>query len=425
MGALISLLIFVALLFVAARLRNIYFTLRELSRAMAERKPFLLERDQRASRIFEIASLGNAYNSMLRDWHKAMESERNYLKQAEATLGSIREAVLVIDEENTIRLANESLRALLKQEHDLLGRRLESLFQSADLLDYIRAVKSGQKTNHEEMELLLDKESYWFDISGSQLGASGDDGANLTLFVLHDITQLKRLERMRTEFVANVSHELRTPVTIIKGFADTLLDDYRELEQSDCERFLIKIQRNAERLNQLLEDLLTLSRMEVGHNSLRWETLSAKELVGDIVDNFSSKLNEAGIQLKADLDAGQCLVRVDSIRISQVLNNLMDNALRHAKGCTRVSVTTRCEQDYLWCTVEDDGPGIPAQDLPHIFERFYRVDKGRSRELGGTGLGLSIVKHIIQQHRGEIRAESRPGKGTRILFSLPILPKNT
>jgi signal transduction histidine kinase len=201
---------------------------------------------------------------------------------------------------------------------------------------------------------------------------------------LHDITQLKALERMRTEFVANVSHELRTPVTIIKGFSDTLLED-SELSPQERDRFLQKIQKNVIRLHHLLEDLLTLSRMESKADPLQRERQSLNTLVTEICDNFRGRMPEGQV-LRAELDTGAPPLDLDSLRITQVLENLLDNALRHARDMRHLTVRTSVVGEQVRCYVEDDGCGIPARDLPHIFERFYRVDKGRSRELGGTGL---------------------------------------
>jgi signal transduction histidine kinase len=244
-------------------------------------------------------------------------------------------------------------------------------------------------------------------------------GRQLCLFVLHDITKLKALENMRTDFVANVSHELRTPVTVIRGFTDTLLDEGEDLDPTQRRSFLLKIQRNVVRLISLLEDLLTLSRLEGRALKLELEQLQLNDLVKETVESIDERLPE-GCSLALELDPELPQTAIDPLRIGQVLENLLNNAIRHAKGMKTLRVRTYIEQSRVTCAVEDDGCGIPLADLPHIFERFYRVDKGRSRESGGTGLGLSIVKHIVMQHGGNIFVSSRVGEGSRFGFTLPL-----
>ncbi len=260
----------------------------------------------------------------------------------------------------------------------------------------------------------------WVEISGAPLAAGAPDGQKLCLFVLHDITRLKDLEKVRREFVANVSHELRTPLTVIKGFAETLIEDDDRLSREDRLRFLEKIKRQTYRLVALVNDLLALSRLESDHHKLDLRPQSLKSLIDETVAEYTERFREAGVTLELDLRHTDDILPLDALKISQVFQNLIDNCFRYAKGFTRVRILTRQEDDCVRVTVEDNGCGIPANDVPHIFERFYRVDKGRSRESGGTGLGLSIVKHIVQQHGGEASCESEERGGTRIHFTVPV-----
>jgi two-component system phosphate regulon sensor histidine kinase PhoR len=247
---------------------------------------------------------------------------------------------------------------------------------------------------------------------------TGTDRRRLgTILVVHDLTRLKKLERTREEFVANVSHELRTPLSLIKGYVETLLDGARDNPEVAV-RFLQTIQRNSERLQFLIEDLLTISELESGR-----VTLSTRALpLGAVVDKVFTDLKERAARKEVRLlnETGNVVAQTDERRIQQVFSNLVDNAIKYGRAGGTVGVTARLREDRLVeVSVRDDGPGIPPEALERVFERFYRVDKARSRDQGGTGLGLSIVKHIVQSHAGEVWAKSEVGKGTTFFFTLP------
>lgn len=403
----------------ALRLRVLARRLGQLARAIEARKSLLVEREDGFSRTFHLDRLTRACNDLLAENAAISQTEKSYLEQIKATLGSIREAVLIVDDDNQVLLANEALRQILNTSEMPLGRRLESLIQSSEFFEYVREVKAGSVSEHQEIEVRIGKQVVSFEVTGALLPHQEGE-QRYTMFVLHDITNQKKLERVRTEFVANVSHELRTPVTIIKGFADTLVEDRAELSPEEQERFLIKIQKNTTRLHNLLEELLLLSRLE-SHQAdvLKRERLSLNRLIAETADNFQTRLEANNQLLQMDLCDGQDVLFLDPLRITQVMNNLLENILRHAKGFRRIRIVTRPVERGVDAYVEDDGAGIPANDLPHIFERFYRVDKGRSRESGGTGLGLSIVKHIVMLHGGRVWADSQPGVSTRIGFFIP------
>ncbi len=264
-------------------------------------------------------------------------------------------------------------------------------------------------------------ERYWFEASCAQIDGTPSEVSNSTLLVLHDITRLKGLEEMRREFVANVSHELRTPLTIIKGFAETLVENAKQLSEAERERFNKKILKNSERLHILVEDLLTLSRLESQASQIDWELASLGQLFEETVENNSSRLKRNDQKMVLEIDSELEDFEFDLYRINQVVDNLVENVFRYAPDFKELKLSAKLNADksMVLCSVKDDGPGIPQKDLPHIFERFYRVDKGRSREHGGTGLGLSIMKHIVQLHGGDVRGESSPGQGTAIHFSIP------
>jgi signal transduction histidine kinase len=208
-------------------------------------------------------------------------------------------------------------------------------------------------------------------------------------------------------------------VTVIKGFAETLIEDEAILTPEEKTRFLKKIRSNSERLHNLLQDLLLLTRLESTEMVLQLEDFSTGEFLQELTESWESVLEEGGQKLILDLCPGNDCVRADPLRLSQVMTNLLENAVRHARGFTEIRISTRLQDGGVVISVADDGVGIPEKDLPHVFQRFYRVEKGRSRESGGTGLGLSIVKHIVVQHGGEIRARSGKGRGTTIEVFLP------
>ena len=269
------------------------------------------------------------------------------------------------------------------------------------------------------MEIQLQKGTCWLEVSAAPLQDSASGTNKYTIFVFHDITRQKRLEKMRTEFVANVSHELRTPVTVIKGFAETLIEDDSILKKEERMRFLEKIQRNAERLHSLLLDLLLLSRLESTELVLHREKIVLPELLEEICEGWRPVVEQDGGRLELQLDPKAGVLFADPLRISQVINNLIENAHQHARDYTMLRILTRAGKEGIHLAIVDNGSGIPEDELPHVFQRFYRVDKGRSRDSGGTGLGLSIVKHIVAQHGGEITPMSNKGEGTRIDIFLP------
>ncbi|MFW6353111.1 MAG: sensor histidine kinase [Verrucomicrobiota bacterium] len=392
--------------------------MRESTEAIKRSRPMLLDRRGSGWGSRTMDALQVAINDLLWDHQERTATQRGYVEQVRATLGSLREAVFMIDADNAVVMANEPLGELVQGTESPVGRRLESLIQGTDFFAYVREVKAGRKPEFSVVEVTMGRRTRWFEITGSQLPEQASPDGRLTLFVLHDITERKRLERVRTEFVANISHELRTPVTIIKGFADMLAEEDTDLSAEERRHYVKKIQGSVQRLNLMLEDLLMLSRLETNPDALQPEMSSLGTIVRETTEDFHLRL-EKGQTLQVKIAEGPDELMLDALRISQVVENLLENVLRHAKGFSRIEVRTHRDAEGVTCEVEDDGPGVPAKDLPHLFERFYRVEKGRSRESGGTGLGLSIVKHIVQQHGGEVHAVSQVGQGTTIGFKIP------
>ena len=236
--------------------------------------------------------------------------------------------------------------------------------------------------------------------------------------------RLRQLEEVRTEFVSNVSHELRTPLSIFQGYTETLLD-HPDMPPEDARPILEIMHRHSRRLNALVEDLLILARLESRDEKLQLAPLEVGKFLQDAVRDWAKRSAEKQIALTTDLAPGLPVISADAFRLEQVMGNLIENAIKYTNHGGRVTVRARAEEEGVEIRVEDTGLGIPTADVPRIFERFYRADKGRSREHGGTGLGLSIVKHIVLAHGGNVRAESEQGRGTSIIFRLPKKPPPT
>jgi len=243
------------------------------------------------------------------------------------------------------------------------------------------------------------------------------------ILMLHDVTRIRQFEATRADFVANVSHELRTPLTAIRGYAETLLGGALR-DPDHAAEFVGVIQRHSERLTRLIDDLLTLSDLELGRTEIRPRPLSVAELVPPPIEMLRQKAEERNVEVHADVADRLPPVLGDRDRLEQVLINLIDNAIKYSGEGSRVRVVARALDGEQPPAVEiaicDDGIGIPEKDIPRLTERFYRVDRARSRELGGTGLGLAIVKHIVQAHGGLLGIESTLGRGTTVRVTLPV-----
>jgi len=411
-----------SLLFALFRLHGHRQAIRSLHRALVGRKPLIREDGVPAAAPDDWGRLFSATNAIIAEVRQLQLASSGQLSQLETTLGSLQEAVLLVDAENSILLANHALQAIFPRAKDILHQRLEVVLHSVGFLTYVEAVRAGRAEPQHELEFVEGSSSVWLEVTGSRVPPLSGEGGSWALFVLHDITKQKRLEAIRKDFVANVSHELRTPLSIIKGYVETLVDGHREMPIDDRNRFLHTIQRHTERLNSLLEDLLTLSRLESVNPGLHRESTGLADLLTTVIDDARGRAAAGDQQLSFTIDPAIGAVLLDPLKITQVCENLIDNALKYTPRGSHIEVTARCLNDEAEVCVRDDGPGIPAADLPHLFERFYRVDKGRSRDKGGTGLGLSIVKHIVQLHGGRVWAESELGKGTAFTFSLPLHP---
>jgi two-component system phosphate regulon sensor histidine kinase PhoR len=419
MCILISITLGVALLVALSALWGQHQATHRLHQAFLRKQPFLREK-KRVLAGGTWDHLCQAANELIAEVNRLQQLRSGQLTQLEATLGSLQEAVLIVDAANHILLANNALHEIFPRATNILGQRLELVLQSASFLQYVDNVRKKMAQPQFEIEFAEGNHSIWVEVTGTAIPSLNGEKNPWALFVLHDITKQKKLEAVRKDFVANVSHELRTPLSVIKGYIETLVDGHQDMPLADRERFMRTIQRHTERLNSLLDDLLTLSRLESINPGLRRESTDLAQLLNGIFADYRVRPSAANHKLTSTIDPAVGSLLIDPLKITQVLENLIDNALKYTPKGSQIDVSAQLLENKTEVCVRDNGPGIPEADLPHIFERFYRVDKGRSREKGGTGLGLSIVKHIVQLHGGQVRVESKLGQGTAFYFTLPV-----
>ena len=342
----------------------------------------------------------------------------NLQKQAEqqALFNSMTEGVLVLDAGGRIQLANESLRKLFCLSKEVRGQTIMEAFRLQELAEVIRRLEEERAVSGYELEL-PGMDERWVRVNAAAvLDREGEQHGAILVF--HDLTRLKQLENTRQDFVANVSHELRTPLSLIKGFVETLLEGAKN-DPELSSKFLQTIEKHTDRLTYLIEDLLTISRLESGGTVMNLQPVDLHEAVGRAVDDLKSKATEKQVVIENLIPAG-LWARADAERLHQVLSNLIENAIKYGRTGGKVAVgaqDTADSQVEAW--VRDDGPGIPAEARERVFERFYRVDRARSRDTGGTGLGRAIVKHIVQAHGGEVWVKSELGEGATFFLTLP------
>ena len=373
----------------------------------------------------EIADLGRSLARMvegLREKIATLESER---EQVATILDAMVEGVIALDGRGRVLLMNPGARAILGLEgvdslggNRVDGRPLVEVARQTELLDFVEASRSTPAGSHVRRELPLGPPLHRVLAAHAVAVDFPPEGRRGTLLVLQDVTELRRLERVKTEFVANVSHELRTPLTCIRGYLETLLDGAVE-DPALARRFLEVANTHADRLSRLVDDLLQLSNIETGRVTLVPTALELAEVAAGVLAIFEREAARKGVRL-ADAVPVALRVKADRDRLAQILVNLVDNGVKFTPEGGRVTVSAAPGiGGRVEVRVADTGIGIPSTDLPRLAERFYRVDKTRSRELGGTGLGLAIVKHLVQAHGGELTIESELGKGTTAGFTLP------
>jgi two-component system, OmpR family, phosphate regulon sensor histidine kinase PhoR len=370
-----------------------------------------LERDPYQDELADLAdALGRSLAGLGQTIH-TLTDERN---RSSAILGSMVEGVAVVTADERILYCNWAFEQILElPEGSSQGRTLVEALRQADLVALVREALSGVEELTGEVEVGTVRRRN-FSVTAAPVRAAGANGAVL---VLHDITELRRLERVRRDFVANVSHEFKTPLTAIQGFAETLLSGALD-DHANRARFVEIIREHARRLARLTDDLLKLSRIEAGRLELELRPIRVEALVNGCLETARLNAQGRGLEIQVDLPGNLPAVRGDGAQLGEVLQNLLDNALQYTPPGGKIEVQARANGHDVIFTVTDTGIGIPESDLERVFERFYRVDTARSREAGGTGLGLAIARHIVDAHGGRIWVESAVGQGSRFHFSV-------
>jgi len=344
---------------------------------------------------------------------RTLTEERNL---SSAILGSMVEGVAVVSSSERLVFANQGFVSILGlDEPPQSGRALVEIVRQTELLTAVRQVLKGDPRVESEIVTGTLRQHY-FAVTVASVRATEDAGA---VIVLHDITDLRKLERVRRDFVANVSHELRTPLTAIQGFSETLLAGAIDDPQNRV-RFLEIILDHSRRLARLTEDLLMLSKMDADRLELEVHRLSVSQFVESCLETAQRPAAEKNLHISVDLVPSLPDIAADRRRLAEVLQNLLDNAIQYTPAGGRITISASSDDGEVEFTVADTGIGIPHADQPRIFERFYRVDAARSREVGGTGLGLSIAKHLVEVHGGRIWVESTVGQGSQFHFTVPV-----
>jgi two-component system, OmpR family, phosphate regulon sensor histidine kinase PhoR len=359
-----------------------------------------------ARSVDEIGQVAVALDKTARKLEDSFVAVQRSQHQLETLLNSMQDAVIAVDVQGRVQWANRGMDRLVPQRTRLNAPVVETV-RDPQFLAAVRNATEGQMFASARAASIVPGRS--FDVTAAPMPGGG------AVAVLRDLTETERVEKTRRDFIANVSHELRTPLTSIQGYTETLLDS--TTENGHVREFLEIVRKNAARMSRLTEDLLTLARVESGEQRFDVEPTTPTELLDDAVESFREIARAQGIELTIE-EAVATPVQADREAIHQVFSNLIENAIKYAPSGGRILVGARACERGVEFFVRDFGPGIASEHLPRLFERFYRVDKARSRESGGTGLGLAIAKHIVLAHSGTIRAESELNHGSTFLFTL-------
>jgi two-component system phosphate regulon sensor histidine kinase PhoR len=369
----------------------------------------------RVRRSDEVGALAEALDRLADNLNRTVEKLGGERDRLAGVLETMAEGVLLIDRTGRIALANGSLRMMVASSGQLVGKEPIEAIRNNELAEMIETVQRTESPVTGEVELIgiLPRRVL---VRAAPLTVSGNEGVVVVLF---DVTELRRLETLRRDFVANVSHELRTPIAAIRAAAETLeagaIDDPHAAHD-----FIGMIGRHGERLHHLVEDLLELSRIEAQKLDLQASPVEARELIDHMIGLYALSAGRREVLLVAGTCPADLTLSTDRRALEQILSNLIDNAIKYASRGSKVTLSAAQKEGEVRIAVVDTGPGIAAKHLPRLFERFYRVDRGRSRDVGGTGLGLSIVKHLTEALGGHVTVESLPGVGSTFAIHLPV-----
>jgi two-component system phosphate regulon sensor histidine kinase PhoR len=401
----VGVMILVALVFVFVLSKSVSGPIREVIDASSRVAAGDFEVAVSARRSGEFKRFAQSFNAMTGKLKTMFDEIRRKNEEIGGILTSIREGLCVLAGDDRIELCNASFRRIVQNESPE-GRHFWELARSSALSEAVRKARvSGGETSEEGV---IGDRVYFSSVAHLATG-------NRLVVTFHDITEIRALEKTKKDFVVNVSHELRTPLTAIKGFVETI--ETRTEEEN--RPYLEIIRRNTERMIAIVEDLLVLSELEERGSKIDKTEVDMKPLAESILKLFEKRANDKGLVLSLEAPSSLPLIQADPGQMEGLLLNLVDNAVKYTeKGSVKVRLSGR--DAHLSIEVEDTGPGIDADHLPHVFERFYVVDKSRAKKLGGTGLGLSIVKHIVLAHKGSVSVKSRVGEGTTFSVLLPL-----
>ncbi len=385
----------------------------EVAKNMAEgdfsKKPSIYSKD-------EIGELARALSYMSDEIKKRIDETRQESAKLDTVLSSMFEGEMVVDEKGRILLMNPSLRKLFFVDSSFENRSPIEVIRNPQVQDAVDKILKDKENLFSKEITISQPEERAFKINATPIIQDGVlKGAVL---VFHEITELRKLERIRQDFVANVSHELRTPISSIKGYAETLLGEDIE-DKHTIREFIEIIYQDSHRLANLIDDLLDLSKIESDKMNMVFEPLEVKPILERCLRVLDKMIKAKNLSLTVDISLNTPKVLADAKRISQVFLNLLDNAIKYTPEAGSIKIRIFSKDKFVQVDISDTGIGIPEKDLSRIFERFYRVDKARSRGLGGTGLGLSIVKHIILAHNGQVWVNSKEGFGSTFSFTIP------
>jgi two-component system phosphate regulon sensor histidine kinase PhoR len=355
----------------------------------------------------EIGQVASALDKTTRRVEASFARVQTGQRELETLLNSMQDAVIAVDDDGRVQWANHGMDRLLLRAPRLNAPLIDSVRDPDFLAAIQKAVRDHVVTSARSNTIASGRT---FDVTAAPMPGGG------AVAVLRDLTDAERMEKTRRDFIANVSHELRTPLTSIQGYTETLLDS--PLADNHVREFLEIIRKNSARMSRLTEDLLTLARVESGEHRFDVQRVSGEELLQDALESFREMAHSYGVELVIENSVPAGHVNADREAMHQIFSNLIENALKYAASGKNVILGARAAEGNVEFYVRDFGPGISSEHLPRLFERFYRVDKARSRESGGTGLGLAIAKHIVFAHGGTIRAESELNHGSSFLFTL-------
>ncbi|WP_209122069.1 two-component system histidine kinase PnpS [Alkalihalobacillus sp. BA299] len=364
----------------------------------------------------EVGQLNRSINVLAYNLDQITRRHKIQQGRMETLIENMGSGLIFINPRGDISLINRSCKDIFQENTDLwLNCLYHDAFVHKEIIKIVQDIFMTEKRQRRQIKLPIHLEVRHFDVYGAPIIGEDEKLRGIAL-VFHDITELKKLEQVRKDFVANVSHELKTPVTSIKGFTETLLDGAMGDPQL-TEKFLTIILKESERLQNLIHDLLELSRIEQQYFKLNWQKTNVSDIVEDVHVLLRPKANEKDLHFKVEC-VGDTVIDGDPVRIKQIVINLVNNSITYTPAGGEVFVEVLEQDEEVVLKVKDSGIGISESELPRIFERFYRIDRARSRNSGGTGLGLAIVKHLVEAHHGKIDVESKVGKGTLFMITL-------